>query len=170
MNVFIYGVPGAGKTHFSKILGKDLGLSVVEADKIKKKARKDKSRKEHPFLYLSTCFAYRQFGDLNKENVIKGLTAVRLALNKAVEEKIKENDNSIIEGAFLDPNSLTKFGRVILLITTDEQQHKKQFQKHREKLFDFKGNEFKSARLIQEFLIDEAKELNIEIIKNTGSS
>lgn len=169
MRLFIYGVPGSGKTHYSKVLGKKLNLPVIEADKIKKKARKDKSRKEYPFLYLGTCLAYKQFGDLNKENAIKGLKAVRHALNEAITGEINENNNSIIEGAFLDPNSLTKFGRVILLITVDEQQHRKQFLKHREKLFDFKGNEFKSARLIQDFLIDEAKELNIEIIKNIDS-
>ena len=41
MRIFIYGVPGVGKTYFSKSLGRELNLSVVEADKIKKKLLKE---------------------------------------------------------------------------------------------------------------------------------
>lgn len=170
MNIFIYGVPGVGKTHYSKILRKKLGLSIIEADKIKRKARENKPRKESPFLYLGTCLAYKQFGELNEENVIKGLMAVRNALMEAVETEIKTNEDTIIEGAFLDPNSLNKFGKVILLTTSDEQKHKKQFLKHREKLFDFKGNEFKAARILQEYSVNEAKNLGIEIINNNGDN
>ena len=166
MNIFIYGVPGVGKTHFSRILEKELNFPVIEADKIKKKARKNKSKREYPFLYLGTSQAYKQFGELNKTNAIKGLMAVRHALMENVGAEIRDSKSTIIEGAFLDPNLLKKYGRVILLTTVDEQQHKKQFLQHREKLLDFKGEEFQAARLIQEFLIDEAKELDFEIVEN----
>lgn len=166
MRIFIYGVPGVGKTHYSKVLGKELGLSVFEADKIKKEERKGKHKKNHPFLYLGTCLAYQQFGDLNEVNVIKGLIAVRHALQKALEAKIKKHDHSIIEGAFLEPGSVRKFGKPLLLVTTDEEKHKRQFLSHREKLLDLQNNEFRSARIIQKFLINEAKQLDIEIIDN----
>lgn len=164
MRIFIYGVPGVGKTHYSKILGKELGLIVSEADKVKRKARKNKSKAKHPFLYLGTCLAYKQFGDLSEENVIKGLLAVRRALNEAVDEEVKENDNLIMEGAFLDPQSIKIFGRTVLLVIRDEQKHKKQFLHHREKLFDFNGNEFKAGRMIQDYLISEATRLGTEIM------
>ena len=36
-----------------------------------------------------------------------------------------------------------------------------------EKLFDVKGNEFKAARMVQEYLIKEASELDIEIIESS---
>ncbi len=164
MRIFIYGVPGVGKTHYAKILGKELSLTVREADKVKIIARKNKPKKDYPFLYLGTCLAYRQFGELNKENAIKGLLAVRQALSEAVEAEIKEHDNAIIEGAFLDPRLVTKFGRTILLTAKDEQKHRQQFLHHREKLFDFNSDEFHSARIIQEYLIEEARQLKIEVI------
>jgi 2-phosphoglycerate kinase len=170
MNVFIYGVPGVGKTHYSKIIGKELGISIIEADKIKRKARENKPKREYPFLYLGTCLAYKQFGELNKENAIKGLLTVRNALREAVEAEINTNEDMIIEGAFLDPNLVKGFGRVILITSIDEQKHKKQFLRHREKLFDFKGNEFKAARILQEYLINEAKSLGVEIVNNDGNN
>ena len=168
-NIFIYGVPGVGKTHLSMELGKKLGLSVYEGDKIKSGLRKIVSKKESPFLYLGTCKAYKQFGELNRENVIHGLLAVREALRVAVLEKGKGH-KIILEGAFLDPGILKELGRPILVTTSDEEIHKKQFLSHREKLLDFAGNEFKAARIIQSYLIDEATKLKIQIIENNGSS
>ncbi len=166
MKILIYGVPGVGKTHYAKVLGKELHLSVIEADKLRKPAQKNTSKKESPFLYLGTCLAYKQFGDLNKENAIRGLLAVRQALSAAVDAEIRKSDDVIIEGAFLDPRLITQFGRVILLTTTDAQKHKKQFLSHPERLFDFAGREFKSARIVQEYLIEEAKKLGIEVVDN----
>src|SRR5689334_21066028 len=99
MKIFIYGVPGVGKTYYAKALGKKLHLSVIKVDTLRKSAQKKTSKKESPFLYLGTCFAYQQFGDLNKANAVKGLLAVRHALAEAVETEIKENENVIVEGA-----------------------------------------------------------------------
>ena len=101
--IFIYGVPGTGKTRFSELLGKQLHVPVIEADSIKKKARKNIPRSENPFLYVGTCLAYHHFGELSQENAIKGLLSVRNALREAVEQEVKNYPTCIIEGAFLDP-------------------------------------------------------------------
>ncbi|MEK7164254.1 MAG: hypothetical protein AAB768_03900 [Patescibacteria group bacterium] len=156
MKIFIYGVPGSGKTYYSKLLGKKLNLLVFEADKLKK----------GPLPKLSTCLAYEIFGKLTTKNVIKGLLLVRDTYRETVEQEIMKHDDLIMEGAFLDPNSLLRFGKPILLVTLDETKHKKQYLKHREKLLDFQGNEFRAARAIQEYLIIEAARLGIEIIAN----
>lgn len=156
MNFFIYGVPGAGKTYYSKTLGKKLNISVFEADKLKKK----------PLPKLTTCLAYKIFGDLTTENVIKGLMLVRDTYRDVVEKEVIKYDDLIMEGAFLDPISLVKFGKPILLICPNEVRHKRQFLMHREKQLDFHGNEFKAARIIQKFLIAEAKKLQIKIVEN----
>ncbi|RJQ24760.1 hypothetical protein C4577_07045 [Candidatus Parcubacteria bacterium] len=167
MKIFIYGVPGSGKTYYSKLLGTKLNLPVIEADRIKKEHRSGKSKKLYPCLYLGTCQAYKKFGDLTSDNTIKGLFAVRKALDNVIKNKIKKQSDLILEGAFLDPKSLKEFGKVMLLVTKDEKLHKKQFLHHREKILDLKGNEFKAARLVQEYLIQEAKEFSIEVVENT---
>ncbi|EKD61973.1 MAG: hypothetical protein ACD_52C00327G0002 [uncultured bacterium] len=167
--IFIYGVPGVGKTRLSKIFGKNFNMPVVEMDRIKRKARKGKTKDRFPFLYLGTCKAYCKFGGLNKENTIKGLIAVRLALRKAVADEAKKYTAAIFEGAFLDPYSLKRLGRPILLTTANEKRHRIQFLYHVDRLLDLKSSEFKSARMIQEYLTEEAKILNIEIVDNSTS-
>lgn len=162
--VFIYGVPGTGKTYFSKKLGKKLGYPIIEGDQIKARERKGKTKEESPFLFLGTCLAYQKFGELNQKNVVKGLLAVRDVLRSAIEREIKLHEDLILECAFLDPNTLIKLGKPMLLVVLNEEKHKKQFLSHREKILDFQNNEFKAARLVQEYLIAEAKELGIEIV------
>lgn len=160
--IFIYGVPGTGKTYYSKLLGKQLGLPVIEGDKIKNIARKGRPKNQFPFLYLGTCQAYQVFGELNQVNAIQGLKEVREALRPFVIEEIKKQNSFILEAAFLDPNELQQFGKVILLTLTDENLHKKRYLSHREKILDFSANEFKTARIIQKFLIEEAEKLGIQ--------
>lgn len=162
--IFIYGVPGTGKTYFSKILGKQLNVPVVNGDQLRKNFRKNKQKSEFPFLYFGTCTAYKMFGGFTPENVIKGLISVRKALWSTVLKELRHGNNFVLEGAFLDPNKLKKYGKVILLTVLDERQHKKQFLHHIEKLFDISENEFKAARIIQKYFLKEAKKFNIEII------
>jgi 2-phosphoglycerate kinase len=166
IKIFIYGVPGTGKTFLSQILARTLEVEVVEGDKIKAKLRKGKSKDDFPFLFLGTCLAYKFYGDLNQSNVIKGLMSVREALKDAVVSEIKIKETFILESAFLDPNVVNKYGKVILLTTMDESRHRTQFLTHIEKILDFRGNEFRSARIVQDYLISEAKNLNIKIIDN----
>lgn len=164
--VFIYGVPGIGKTYLARKLGKELGIPVIEGDKIKDKARRVLSKSEYPFVYQTTCTAYKQFGPLNSENAVKGLLAVRAALKDAVLAEIKDEDSFILEAAFLDPGSLKDLGEIMLLTVPDESHHRKQFLTHLDKRFDLSQSEFKAARLIQNYLVSEAKNLGIKINEN----
>ena len=155
--IFIYGAPGVGKTYYSKILSRQTGYSVIAGDRIKKKLG----------IKIGTCQAFKKFGDLNRGNVIKGLFFVRKTLKSAVLKETTKSDAIILEGAFLDPQQLLPLGRVILLTTTDENQHKKQFRHHLEYLFDIHGTGFKAARIIQDYLLNEAKKLGVEILDSS---
>lgn len=163
--IFIYGVPGSGKTYISQKMADDLKLPLFEADTLKEALRKLTTKEESPFLFLGTCQAYRYFGELNNDNVVKGLKAVRQALVDRVSQEIQNHDQVVLEGAFLDPHVLKDIGKLVLVVTFDEEQHKNQFFQHREKS-EANLEEFKSARMIQDFLIGEAKNLNIEIKEN----
>lgn len=163
--IFLYGVPGSGKTHISRNMAAELHLPLFEADALKDELRKSTTKEKSPFLFLGTCQAYRQFGELNAEHAIKGLAAVRQALAGRVDEEIQKHDEMIMEGAFLDPKLVQKYGRIILVITPDEQHHRKQFFEHRENT-EANLQEFKAARIVQDFLINEAKDLQIGIVEN----
>jgi 2-phosphoglycerate kinase len=162
--MFLYGVPGSGKTFMSVKLGKKLGIKVIEADKFRKILQKSITQADDPFLYSSTCKAYQLLGDLNKENVINGLLKVRKSLTEFVSTQAYISDNFVMEGAFLDPNLLIHIGKPILIVTKDEETHKRRFLMHREKLLDIYQNEFRAARIVQEHLIKEANKLRVEIM------
>ncbi len=166
--IFIYGVPGSGKTYISKKLSKILNLPVIEGDKIKSLARKGKPKDKFPFLYLGTSQAFGEFGKLSEETAIKGLLAVRETLKEFVKTEVDKQHGKgfILEAAFLDPNLLKNSGEAVLITVPDKARHKRQFLSHREKVFDFSGSEFKAARIVQEYLVPEAKGLNIPILVN----
>src|SRR5260221_12644106 len=121
--LFIYGVPGSGKTYFSQLLGKHWHTPVIEGDKIKDRARTGKNKNENPFLFYGTYQAWKQIGKLNKDNVIKGLMAVRAAMYEAVEEEIENRDDCILKAEFLDPHMVIEYGSTILLTTQNEAKH-----------------------------------------------
>lgn len=164
--ILIYGVPGSGKTTFSLDLKNKTDYPLVEGDSLRVFAQKDKTKEEDPFAYMGVSGAFRKFGDLTKENVIKGLRAVRENMVPYIEAEIeKYPDELILECAFLDPEQVANKGRVILLTKMDEVEHKKQFFAHREE--NEKSLEhFKASRIIQEYLIDEAKNYPVEIVEN----
>jgi len=168
--IFLYGVPGTGKTYISRKLGKHYNLQIIEGDKLKKLALQNIPKSQNPFLYLGTCQAWKEFGELSENNAIKGLLAVRQAYTDFIKQHLNKKGNFIFEAAFLDPNNVGNENFRSLLVATDKSQHRRQFYHHREKLLDFRGNEFKAARLIQEYLIAEAKKLNLSIINNNGSN
>ncbi len=111
----------------------DLNLPLFEADTIKDELKKLTTKEKSPFLFLGTCQAYRYFGELNTENVIKGLKAVREVFKDRINKEIQNRNEVVMEGAFLDPNLLKDSGKLILVITLDEKQHESQFLQHREK-------------------------------------
>ncbi len=165
--IFIYGVPGSGKTYFSKLLKEKLNWPLLEADTLRPKAQKDKTVGENPFLFLGTCQAYKKFGELNPENTVKGLKAVREALQEWVLSEVERHTQVVVESAFLDPNIISNRGEVLLVITKDEALHKSYFFQNRSESEE-SLNEFKAARLVQDYLIEEAEKLNIKIIENNS--
>ncbi len=168
--IFIYGVPGSGKTYFSEQLRCKTGGLLIETDKLKDFLQKDATREKNPFVFLGTCQAYQYFGERTLENIKKGLQAVRAALSPIINDTINQHtDGFIMEGATLDPKQLLKVqnSAIILLVTEDELQHKRQFFKHRSENKEAL-DEFVSARMVQEILIKEASDYDIFVLKNTG--
>lgn len=163
--IFIYGASGAGKTHVSLVLQKRLKTSLFEADSIRDVVQKDTTKEKDPLLFLGTAQAYKHFGGVNPENCVKGLLAVREAMAGFVGKEIQNKNKTIIEGAFLDPNKLIRHGKMLLIVTTDESGHKKHFFEHRPENQD-NIDEFRSARMVQDYLIEEARNLDITIIEN----
>ena len=168
MNIFIYGVPGSGKTTLAKLLSESLNQDYFEADLIRNIIQKGKTIKKEPFYFLPTTESYKALGERTQENVISGMLNVRIALQDSVDKKIFSYKQDIIfESSFLDPKSLKNKGLVILLTIPSDIHHRKQFLVHRPKE-SLTNGQFENARIIQEFFISEAKKLGIIILENSG--
>jgi 2-phosphoglycerate kinase len=165
--IFIYGVPGAGKTTLSVALRNKLGYPLVEADHLREAvAQKAKTETEDPFAYVGTTEAFRKFGALTEENIIKGLKAVRASMAPYVAQEVaKYPGDLIMEAAFLDPHELKDLGRLVLVMTSDEEKHRWQYFEHREKN-EAALETFRAARMLQDFFVEEAKELPVAIVEN----
>ncbi|MBI4268668.1 AAA family ATPase [Candidatus Uhrbacteria bacterium] len=165
--IFIYGAPGVGKTTYSLRLQKELGYPLIEGDYLREVvAQKEKTQEEDPFVYVGVKDAFRYFGSLNEENVIKGLKAARKSMSPYVSKEISQSkDSLILEGAFLDPEELSKYGRIILILASDEIKHRSQYFQQREET-DMQIENFQAARMIQSYLINEAKSYAVEILEN----
>jgi 2-phosphoglycerate kinase len=166
--IFIFGVPGSGKSTLGELLSKKLRVPFLEVDDIKAIAQQGETIKSNPYYFLHTTEAYKALGARTPENVIQGLLNVRKAFEYLVQKEVLMLKNSgVVEGAFLDPNKLKDNGIVILLTIPSSTKHKKQFLVHRTKESLING-QFENARLFQEYLISEAKKLNLPILVNNG--
>lgn len=164
--VFVFGAPGAGKTSTSRQLKLLLNYPLVEGDYIRNCiARLTKTKEEDIYLYMSTKETYRNFGPLNKENMLKGLQAARKSMKPFLDNEIAiHGENLILEAVFMNPE-YSNLGPAFLVVTPDEAQHKAQFFKDRVRS---KDNEelFLAARVLQDILIDMAKQCKIRIVTN----
>ena len=91
-------------------------------------------------------------------------------MRKAFEDLIFEKillfkNGGVIEGAIFDPKKFINIGQIFLLTIPSDRKHRKQFLVHRTKE-SFMNGQFENARIIQEYLITEAKKFGIPILKN----
>ncbi len=165
--ILIYGAPGAGKTTASNLLHERSGIELYEGDYLREVALpKETTEADNPFIFVGTKQAWRHFGELNRENVIKGLLAVRSSMRPYVDRELAKYANVIFEAAFLDPAGYSS-NDLFLVVTADKSKHRSQFFDQRQEMAETL-EEFTAARMIQDYLLDEAKRLDIKVIENAG--
>lgn len=164
--ILIYGPPGVGKTTAGQLLHAKLNLELIEGDYLREAvAQKEHTAQDEPFVYVGTKEAWQLFGDMTKANVVKGLLAVRKAMEPYISDVIESKEDMIFEVAFLDPNLYMQNTKLVLMVTPDEAQHQKQFLEHRPKDPTILKS-FEAVRMIQNFLIKEAQGLPVTIVHN----
>lgn len=167
---FLYGVPGVGKSTIAAQVASNNNLFCIELDDVRPKAQKLVSRDEEPFVYEYSTEAWKRFGKLDKITAVEGFLAVRQAFQKYIAEELSQHgDGYIAEAVYVDPNLVTedKEAVITLLVTRSEELHYSHFFLHR-KHTDEEDSQFRAARLIQEYLIEEAEKLGVKILENNN--
>lgn len=164
--IFLYGVPGVGKSTLAEVLAKKFGFDYVELDDVRPRIQQRVSKDEDPFLYEYTTEAWKRFGEFNEENVMKGFMAVRQSMSKYIAQELVNRKRFVAEAVFVDPAIFQNANSAIFLITSpDEKQHYSQFFAHRLRI-DEENGRFKAARYIQDFLVTEAQSLAVAQVRN----
>jgi 2-phosphoglycerate kinase len=88
-------------------------------------------------------------------------------MHKDVEDELANNEKSIFEAVFIDPTEYHDKANVFLIVTLDEAEHRRHFfePEYRTETDELKEN-FQAVRLIQQYLIEEAQNLNVRVIHN----
>ncbi len=158
----IYGVPGTGKSTLAAQAAERMGATFIELDEIRNHIAENENR----FLRIPSTLAWQEFGQLNKETAVEGFLRVRAALEPYVFKKLQDmREDYVAEAAFTSPSLAAS--KVALVAIKSEQQHYQRFFVHRKPSLEA-DQQFKAARFIQEFLIEEADRLDVPVFYNDG--
>jgi 2-phosphoglycerate kinase len=164
---FIYGVPGVGKTTIASDFAERHNYLYLELDFLRQKAQELVLREQEPFIYEYSTEAWKKFGELNKENAVNGFLAVRQAFRKYITEELSLHGvGYVAEAVYIDPATVQDSESIVtLLVTNDEDQHYSHFFLHREHSEE-ENTQFRAARYIQEYLLEEATNLGVKVVEN----
>lgn len=176
------GASATGKSMLSIPMILNLAATrVISTDTIRQVLRTIYSENEHPELYCHTyqAYQYRQAGPQQLDPVIRGYLAqcelIEPVIRNLVDRISKEGADAVVEGVHVRPGILGKLnpGVIEAVVDPGEEFHRAMFMtKHAAaKLKTVSGDhtvrqrEFQSTRLIQNYLVDEARRSRVHILE-----
>ncbi|AAT43064.1 mevalonate-3-phosphate 5-kinase [Picrophilus oshimae] len=130
MIVFIGGIPGVGKTSLSAYIARKKNIDIVlSGDYLREFLR---SYLNDEIMNVSVYDAWRFFGPMSNENVIKGyLYQARLmynGYNKIISRALRNGESMVIESLYFDPglfdNDLFNKIKVFYIYISDIEIHR----------------------------------------------
>lgn len=179
--VLISGVPGTGKTTLAAEIATRLGIKTVMCgDWMREIIRPLISKDQYPSLFVPVYEAWKQFSQEPKDDaVIKGYLSQAEPINSGVryllERSEKKGEVAVIEYLHFMPIPELKSKGVIpmLMVLKDEDIHAERIRA-REQTTHFKESadrlidNLDKYRVMQDWMIDQAKKNGVQIIEETN--
>lgn len=178
--ILIGGVPGVGKTSISGYIAKKLGIDIVlSVDYLREFLRPFASEKELGIINTSVYDAWREFGDKNQENILKGFieqgNILNKGLNSVMKRAIKNGEPMIIETLYFIPEQINReiYDDIIKLYIyiSDNNIHTQRLNE-REKFthMNSPGQRLSSQldvyRVMMDYSISQSNKLGIKVFDN----
>jgi 2-phosphoglycerate kinase len=175
------GASSTGKSMIALEMIFNLGVTrILSTDTIRQVLRSIKDENKHPELFCHTYQAHihKQVGSENLDPILRGFLAqlehIDPFVKSGVQKFINEGTDALVEGVHIIPGALEglSVGVIEILIDPDAKTHEEMFvSKYRSgklrtvsKDEAIRINEFQAAKMIQEYMIEQAKAKNIHTI------
>ncbi len=176
------GASATGKSMLAMSMISNLGATrILSTDTLRQVLRSILSKDEHPELFCHTYQAHkhRKTGDQDLADIVRGYLAqtelISPVLRKFTGRVLSEGTEAIIEGVHVIPGSLGDIGEGVLEIVVNlpPNIHKTMFMSKRDSTGlmtvsdepDIREDEYQATRLIQDFLLREAKRARVRILE-----
>ncbi|MCD6523268.1 MAG: AAA family ATPase [Candidatus Diapherotrites archaeon] len=181
--IVVAGLPGTGKTTLASEIAKSLGIRVMMGgDALREFLRGILKKEEHPVLFTSVYNTWQYFSDKpTKDSIIKGYEEQSRIMNKCMgklmERCVRDGENMVIEYLHFLPHTfesdiLKKRNIIPMVLHIDDIEKHKERILSRNEFAHIKSdpqrliNQLDKYRIMQDRLLEKAKEWDIPIIKN----
>jgi 2-phosphoglycerate kinase len=180
--LILEGASSTGKSMIALEMIYNLGVTrILSTDTIRQVLRSIENQKEHPELFCHTYQAHihKQLGEESLDPIIRGFLAqlehIEPFVKKGVGKFMNEGTDALVEGVHIIPGTLDGLGKGIIevLVNPDTKTHEEMFvSKYRSgklrtvsKDEKIRTAEFQAAKMIQEYMIEQAKNKKTNIIR-----
>jgi 2-phosphoglycerate kinase len=179
--LILEGASSTGKSMIALEMIFNLGVTrILSTDTIRQVLRSIKDEKETPELFCHTYQAHihKQVGSESLDPILRGFLAqlehIDPFVKRGVQKFVNEGTDTLVEGVHIIPGNLQRLsaGIIEVLINPDTNTHEEMFvSKYRSgklrtvsKDEEIRTREFKAAKMIQEYMVEQAKTKNTHII------
>jgi len=179
--VVLEGASATGKSMMTLELIEDLAATrILTTDTVRQALREVYSEKTHPELYCHTYQAHtkRQSGPTDLLPVVRGFIAQTELIQPKVVDSVarisREGTDAVVEGVHLIPGSMASLGSNVVEVVVDPPPavHRAMFIAKSVMSglttvstdLNVRSREFDDTRLIQDYLVNTAKALDIPVV------
>lgn len=181
--IFIGGVPAVGKTSIAGFVARELGIDVMLCgDYLREFIRPIlEGKHEYDTLFTSVYDAWKPFGEMTDENIIKGYRSqskfISKGLNALMERANKNGENLLLESLYFCPDELDSIrnGNVISLYihNSSESAYRKMIMErvkytHPKSPGDRLAQNIHQYITIMNYTLRLCKQYNLKTFDNTG--